>query len=200
MVDRAAAEADHARRGVLEHGEHELRLALAEARFALAREELADRLPGLLGEQRVGVDEGHAEARGDERPTVLLPVAMKPLRTSGRAERAAEHRDMGMYVARRRDEARGERRRGALRGAREAAGKEEQGRRRARRCGRDRPRGAAVDGAANEELVRFVAKVLGIRQRDIELVRGETSREKLLSITGLTAAEIESRLRAAFTT
>jgi uncharacterized protein (TIGR00251 family) len=57
-----------------------------------------------------------------------------------------------------------------------------------------------VEGAANEELVRFVAKVLGVRQRDIELVRGETSREKLLSVTGLAAAEIESRLRAAFTT
>jgi uncharacterized protein (TIGR00251 family) len=57
-----------------------------------------------------------------------------------------------------------------------------------------------VDGAANEELVRFVAKVLGVRQRDIELVRGETSREKLLSVTGLGAAEIETRLRAAFTT
>jgi uncharacterized protein (TIGR00251 family) len=55
-----------------------------------------------------------------------------------------------------------------------------------------------VDGAANEELVRFMAKVLAIRQRDIELVRGETSREKLLSVSGLTAAEIESRLRAAF--
>ena len=57
-----------------------------------------------------------------------------------------------------------------------------------------------VDGAANEELVRFVAKVLAIRQRDVELVRGDTAREKLLSVTGLTAAEIESRLRAAFTT
>lgn len=57
-----------------------------------------------------------------------------------------------------------------------------------------------VDGAANEELVRFVAKVLAIRQRDLELVRGDTSREKLLAVRGLTAAEIESRLRAAFTT
>lgn len=57
-----------------------------------------------------------------------------------------------------------------------------------------------VDGAANEELVRFVAKVLEVRQRDIEVVRGETSREKLLSVVGLTLEEIESRLRAAFTT
>jgi uncharacterized protein (TIGR00251 family) len=57
-----------------------------------------------------------------------------------------------------------------------------------------------VDGAANEELVRFVATVLAVRQRDIEVVRGETSREKLLAVTGLTPEEIESRLRAAFTT
>jgi uncharacterized protein (TIGR00251 family) len=57
-----------------------------------------------------------------------------------------------------------------------------------------------VDGAANEELVRFVASVLAVRQRDIEVVRGETSREKLLAVTGLTPEEIESRLRAAFTT
>jgi len=57
-----------------------------------------------------------------------------------------------------------------------------------------------VDGAANEELVRFVAKVLEVRQRDIEVVRGETSREKLLAVVGLTVEEIESRLRAAFTT
>jgi hypothetical protein len=57
-----------------------------------------------------------------------------------------------------------------------------------------------VDGAANEELVRFVAKVLAVRQRDIELVRGESSRDKLLAVTGLTVEEIESRLRAAFTT
>jgi uncharacterized protein len=57
-----------------------------------------------------------------------------------------------------------------------------------------------VDGAANEELVRFVAKVLSVRQRDVALVRGDTSREKLLAVTGLTPEEIESRLRAAFTT
>ena len=57
-----------------------------------------------------------------------------------------------------------------------------------------------VDGAANEELVRFVAKLLAVRQRDIVLVRGESSREKLLAVSGLSVQEIESRLRAAFTT
>jgi len=53
-----------------------------------------------------------------------------------------------------------------------------------------------VDGAANEELVRFLARFLGIPKRGIELVRGETSREKLVAITGLTLAEVEARLRA----
>lgn len=55
-----------------------------------------------------------------------------------------------------------------------------------------------VDGAANEELVRFVAKVLAVPRRDIELVRGDTSRTKLVAVRGLSAAEIETRLRAAF--
>jgi len=54
-----------------------------------------------------------------------------------------------------------------------------------------------VDGAANEELTRFVGKVLGIPRRDIQLVRGESSREKLLAITGLSIAEVEARLHAA---
>lgn len=54
-----------------------------------------------------------------------------------------------------------------------------------------------VDGAANEELLRFLADVLGIPKRDIELVRGETSREKLVAVTGLTLAEVDARLRAA---
>jgi uncharacterized protein (TIGR00251 family) len=55
-----------------------------------------------------------------------------------------------------------------------------------------------VDGAANEELVRFVGKVLGLARRDVELVRGDTSREKLVAVTGLSVVEVEARLRAAF--
>ncbi len=55
-----------------------------------------------------------------------------------------------------------------------------------------------VDGAANDELVRLLGKVLGLPKRDIELVRGEGSREKLVAVTGLPASEVEVRLRAAF--
>jgi uncharacterized protein (TIGR00251 family) len=52
-----------------------------------------------------------------------------------------------------------------------------------------------VDGAANEELVRFLAKALGVPRRNIQLVRGETSREKLLAVTGLSLEEVTDLLR-----
>jgi uncharacterized protein len=56
-----------------------------------------------------------------------------------------------------------------------------------------------VDGAANDELIRFVARSLDLPKRNVELVRGETSREKLLAVSGLSVAELELRLRASFT-
>jgi uncharacterized protein len=57
-----------------------------------------------------------------------------------------------------------------------------------------------VDGAANAELLRLVAEVLEVRPRDVELVRGDGSREKLVAVTGLAPAVVEARLRAAFST
>lgn len=41
-----------------------------------------------------------------------------------------------------------------------------------------------VDGAANEELIRFVAEQLGIARADVELAAGGTGRAKRLRITG----------------
>jgi uncharacterized protein (TIGR00251 family) len=41
-----------------------------------------------------------------------------------------------------------------------------------------------VDGAANDELVRFVAERLGIARADVEVVGGATGRAKRLRITG----------------
>ena len=53
-----------------------------------------------------------------------------------------------------------------------------------------------VDGAANEELVRFLAEALGVPRRSVTLVRGETSQKKLVAIdsTNLDAAELLARL------
>ncbi len=45
-----------------------------------------------------------------------------------------------------------------------------------------RLRAPPVDGAANDELVRFLAERLGLRRDDITLVAGATSRSKLLFI------------------
>ena len=48
-----------------------------------------------------------------------------------------------------------------------------------------------VDGAANEALIRFLAKdVLGIAPSRVRLVRGDTAREKLLFVDGVTVDEI----------
>jgi uncharacterized protein (TIGR00251 family) len=51
-----------------------------------------------------------------------------------------------------------------------------------------------VEGAANEELIRFLASLLGVRKRDITLLRGETSHTKLLEVTSITPDELRARL------
>ena len=45
-----------------------------------------------------------------------------------------------------------------------------------------------IDGKANEALVKWLAKELGIAQRDITLMRGQTSRRKLLRISSSAVA------------
>ncbi|HNQ91173.1 MAG TPA: DUF167 domain-containing protein [Verrucomicrobiota bacterium] len=51
-----------------------------------------------------------------------------------------------------------------------------------------------VEGAANEELVRFLARVLECPRRQIELVRGHRSRHKVVRIPGMTASAVASKL------
>ncbi len=46
-----------------------------------------------------------------------------------------------------------------------------------------------VGGAANKLLKRFLAKRLGVRPSDIEILRGEKARDKVLSIQGLSREE-----------
>jgi len=42
----------------------------------------------------------------------------------------------------------------------------------------------AVDGAATEAVLRAVAKAFGLRRADVELVKGWTSRTKVLELRG----------------
>ena len=51
-----------------------------------------------------------------------------------------------------------------------------------------------VEGAANEELVRFLARHLSVPARDVEIVAGHSSKTKRVRVRGLTAERIFSRL------
>ena len=46
----------------------------------------------------------------------------------------------------------------------------------------------AVDGAANQALLRLLADVLGVPRRDVRLVAGATGRTKLVAVDGAVAA------------
>jgi uncharacterized protein (TIGR00251 family) len=54
-----------------------------------------------------------------------------------------------------------------------------------------------VDGEANAELVETLARVLGVPKRDVALVRGATSRSKVVEVRGLGAHEVEARVALA---
>ncbi len=52
----------------------------------------------------------------------------------------------------------------------------------------------AIEGRANDELIRFLAHVLGLRRNDVTVVTGARSRRKLLRIHGVTLPEARRRL------
>ena len=54
----------------------------------------------------------------------------------------------------------------------------------------------AMEGKANEALLEFIAEKLGIHRRDIRLMAGEKSRDKVVEIALLDAAEARTRLLA----
>ncbi len=49
---------------------------------------------------------------------------------------------------------------------------------------------APVDGAANEELIRFLSKLLSVARSDIGIVAGATSKSKLVRIENLGASGV----------
>ncbi|HVV71082.1 MAG TPA: DUF167 domain-containing protein [Verrucomicrobiae bacterium] len=54
-----------------------------------------------------------------------------------------------------------------------------------------------VDSAANEALVRFLAEVLDCPRSQVQLVRGQTSRHKVLKIYGVEPEAVVVRLGGA---
>ena len=51
----------------------------------------------------------------------------------------------------------------------------------------------AVEGAANNALIRLLAEELGIARRDIRIVAGATSRQKLVVVEGIDEDAIVAR-------
>ncbi len=74
---------------------------------------------------------------------------------------------------------------------------------RASRAGIAGERGGAVvvrvnappaDGRANEAVRKLIARAASVPRGDVEIVRGERSRDKLVRARGLTASELRRRL------
>jgi len=53
---------------------------------------------------------------------------------------------------------------------------------------------APVEGRANEILLKFLAKELGVTPSSVEIVRGHRSREKLIRIAASLDQQLKSRL------
>jgi uncharacterized protein (TIGR00251 family) len=52
-----------------------------------------------------------------------------------------------------------------------------------------------VEGRANEALCEFLADTLGLPRRAVTVLRGDTSRQKLVRIEGRSLAEVRAALR-----
>lgn len=51
-----------------------------------------------------------------------------------------------------------------------------------------------AEGQANEALLRYLGRVLDVPFSSVRLVRGSSSRDKLVEIEGLTAKDVLARL------
>jgi uncharacterized protein len=51
-----------------------------------------------------------------------------------------------------------------------------------------------VDGAANAALCRLIARYTGVPRRRVSIVRGQTSRDKVVRVEGITADELRASM------
>ncbi len=51
-----------------------------------------------------------------------------------------------------------------------------------------------VKGKANREMLAFLGQILGVPKSSLRLIKGHTSRNKVIAIDGLTEEEITKRL------
>ena len=50
----------------------------------------------------------------------------------------------------------------------------------------------AVEGAANNALIRLIADALGVARRDVRIVAGATSRQKLVVVDGVSVDAVQA--------
>jgi uncharacterized protein (TIGR00251 family) len=53
-----------------------------------------------------------------------------------------------------------------------------------------------VEGRANEACVKFLAEFLNVPRSSVTIAAGESSRQKLVRVAGVSAAQVEEKLRA----
>jgi uncharacterized protein len=53
-----------------------------------------------------------------------------------------------------------------------------------------------VEGQANKALIEFLADLLGVSKSKIEIIGGETGRDKLVSILGIDADSVHQKIAA----
>ena len=54
-----------------------------------------------------------------------------------------------------------------------------------------------VEGKANDACIEFLSDLLNVPRSSVTIVAGQSSRNKVIRVAGLTPREIEERLRAA---
>jgi hypothetical protein len=54
-----------------------------------------------------------------------------------------------------------------------------------------------VDGKANEECIRYLAELAGVRRDAVRILRGQTNRNKVVEIDGVTQEGFERRIAGA---
>ena len=53
-----------------------------------------------------------------------------------------------------------------------------------------------VEGRANQACIAYLAEFLNVPRSSVTIAAGETSRQKLICVAGLSAAQVEETLRA----
>lgn len=53
-----------------------------------------------------------------------------------------------------------------------------------------------VEGKANQQLIKFLSDVLNVPKSSVDIVAGQTSRDKLVSILGMNSEEVHERILA----